>query len=329
MNMMPPFDPEAQQLEALAVKAELGAIQSAELVKRRNDVWRIQADSGTFFLKAYTKDWYGDDLVATSGCVVHELAAYQILETYGLPIPVLRWGDLNGDVVNRPALLLSALPGLPLTEALAKFPEDAAELLWQVGTFLRQMHTVTFLYPGYLMTLAGPVNAPELEAWHHPLWTLERMEQVALETLKEALPEALRQQLTRQFAGLALALAPAYNPPRFTHGDCHASQFFLSHGLQGWQVTGVLDLEVASAGAAEADFVQLALELRHGAADLAWWTPLFEGYGQPPDFERLRLWLLAASRASWEAHGPVAWPAPLIHTLAARTWADLFAPALP
>ena len=33
--------------------------------------------------------------------------------------------------------------------------------------------------------------------------------------------------LSALFAGVEPALAPAYQPTRFVHGDCHASQFFL------------------------------------------------------------------------------------------------------
>ncbi|WP_161882053.1 aminoglycoside phosphotransferase family protein [Deinococcus alpinitundrae] len=321
---MLPFDPSPAQLSALTRLNDLGAVRQVTLLKRHNDVWRVEADAGTFYLKAYTKVWYGDDLAATAGCVQHELAAYHSLEQRGLPVPQQRWGDTTGKVLGRPALLLSSLPGWPLTTALSRFPGDATELLRQVGQYLARMHALTFQFPGYLMNPAGPQGAPDAADWTHPLWTVEAAQAEAHRQLNNLdLPVTLHEELTRRFAELTALLAAAYHPPRFTHGDCHASQFFVARSAHGWRVSGVLDLEVASAGAAEADFVKLALELRGAAPSLEWWTPLFEGYGQIPDFERLRLWLLVAGDESWQAHGPLDYSAALSRVLTARDWPGL------
>jgi Ser/Thr protein kinase RdoA (MazF antagonist) len=108
--VIPPFDPTPAQLAALAQVAGLGTVRQARLVKRQNDLWRLETSAGPFYLKAYTKDWYGDDLAATAGCVQHEAGAYALLATLGLSGPEVRSALLDAAVLGRPAL-----PGQPLT----------------------------------------------------------------------------------------------------------------------------------------------------------------------------------------------------------------------
>jgi hypothetical protein len=58
-----------------------------KLIKQGNDVYRIDGGSQTFFLKTFTKDWYGDDAARTEFNVRHERAAWDILKQHGLPAP--------------------------------------------------------------------------------------------------------------------------------------------------------------------------------------------------------------------------------------------------
>lgn len=322
---MPPFDPTPHQWQQLTELARLGTLEGIELIKRHNDLWRLQTSVGAFYLKAYTKAWYGDDISATSGCVTHEAVAHTVLQQHGLAGPAIRWAATDDQVLGRPALLLGELPGQSLTVLLTHFSAEADDLLRSVGAYLARMHAITFPFPGYLMTLEGPGRVPHPASWQHPIWTLDAWHRRALAILEAPdLPSELRASLQKHLTDFLPELYAAYVGPRFTHGDCHASQFFLERGQDGWQVTGVLDLGVASAGACESDFIQLALELRRSADGLNWWTPLFDGYGHTPDLERIRLLLLFAGQESWQAHGAVDWPAELESVLTAVSWEELF-----
>jgi hypothetical protein len=125
------------------------------------------------------------------------------------------------------------------------------------------------------------------------------------------------------------ALAGEFVPPRFTHGDCHAGQFFLYSEDDERHVSGFVDLEVSSAGDCVTDLLKLGIELAgHLPLGSRWWEPLFGGYGGEPDFELFRLRLLGWDEINFKCHGEDKWPQTreehLRQLLAARDWAELF-----
>src|SRR5260221_10092188 len=115
------------------------------LVKTGNDVYHIVAGGDSFFLKTYTKSWYGPDPAATGYCANHEAAAWAILARHNLPAPkVVRVSTSVDNPLGRPFILTRQLRGQPLTTWLA--PAGAATqagALAQVGAYLRQMHAIT------------------------------------------------------------------------------------------------------------------------------------------------------------------------------------------
>jgi hypothetical protein len=143
------------------------------------------------------------------------------------------------------------------------------------------------------------------------------------------LSSPLVERLRTLLSTIEEVLAPACAPPRFVHGDCHAHQFFLDREGEDWHVSGVLDLEVASAGDCGEDLMKFSIELaaRFPVA-MRWWEPLFLGYGRQPDFELFCLRLLGASEAELTCHGEGTWPGTreqvLTRLATAREWADLF-----
>lgn len=311
-------------------------------IARGNDVWRLWQGKDTYFLKTHTKDWYGSDPSDLALCVQHESVAYEILAAHGLPVPdvVLALTDFDNPF-GRPFLLTHALPGTSLMPLLRQHEgEEFAALLHSAGTYLRRVHEIMFRFPGYLMSHDGPDAPPDENAWQHPIWTARSAQEHALALLEADRPRlspALAMQVEAAFSSLAAQLAPLYEPPRFTHGDCHAEQFFLAApraaprvpGPHGWSVSGFVDMEVTSAGAPAYDLNKMALELMSQfPPETRWWVPLFTGYGQEPDFEQFRLLLLSSSEASFKAYGAEHWPATreatLAGLLAARDWRTLF-----
>jgi Ser/Thr protein kinase RdoA (MazF antagonist) len=328
-----------QALEILRL-ADLPGEVTVRPIKEHNHLWRLEQPAGSVFLKSYTKDWYGDDVSRTAGCVDHEQAAYAILAAHGIPGPevALACRDMSNPL-GRPFILLRELAGTSLVPLLHQSEgREFQNLLEAAGGFLRRVHDITFRFPGYLMDVEGPAAPPDDLAWQHPIWTARQAQKSALAELaadRHRLSPALVGRLEHTFSTPAEDLAPAYQPPRFVHGDCHVGQFFLSDSSGHWQVNGFVDLEVASAGATEFDLLKFALEMMaEFSVQTRWWEPFFAGYGREPDLDRLRLVLLSASEASFKAYGAEKWPASreqtLKHVLEARDWPELFArPATP
>jgi aminoglycoside phosphotransferase len=310
----------------------------ATLIQRHNHVYRVTVGREVFFLKTFTKDWYGDDVPGTGYCVAHEADAWAVLARHGLAVPevLLACRDTTNPL-GRPCLLTRALPGTSLTTLLVQANEATfRRLLETTGAYLHRIHAITFAYPGYIVG-DGPSAPPDAGAWQHPIWSAAATQRAALAMLERdraRLSPTLTAALARLFAGMDTALAAAFTPPRFAHGDCHAGGFFLAPAAGGWAVTGVVDMEVASAGDAGADLLKLALELAaRFPAQTHWWEPLFAGYGQEPDFAGFQLRLLGRDETEFRAHGPDAWPgsraAVLRSILAARDWRELFAGRTP
>jgi len=95
------------------------------------------------------------------------------------------------------------------------------------------------------------------------------------------------------------------------------------HG--NWSISGIVDMEVASAGDPYSDLVSLCAGLaqRLPAAE-RWWIPLFMGYGSEPDINLVRLYMLVG----WYPYQADVWPGvgenAFRHLLQAENWETLF-----
>jgi aminoglycoside phosphotransferase (APT) family kinase protein len=331
--MNPPDNLSPQQISSLL---KFGAVEGpgqAVLLKPHNHVWRLTAADDIFFLKVYTKDWYGDDIAATAGCVEHEVAAWRVLHLHGIAVPEVVAESRGCDnPIGRPFLMTRRLRGTSLTTLLraADAPQFAA-LLETSGAFLRQVHAITFEHSGYIMD-EGPWVPAGSNAWQHFLWSAQLTQRDAfamLEADRPRLSSRLYDELAARFITMQEELTAAWQPPRFTHGDCHPHQFFLYHKAGSWHVSGFVDMEVATSGDCMADLLKFAIEMMvHFAPATRWWEPFFAGYGGAPDFELFRLRLLGWNETNFTAHGEALWPASreqsLRTFLAARDWTELF-----
>ncbi len=316
----------SQQAQAIWTAAGLIGQPTITRVKEHNHIYRLGAPADTLYLKIYTKSWYGDDSAGTAYCVDHEVAAWDALREAGLSVPDVLTAALDVEnPIGRPYLLTRALPGASLTALITQAaPTAASAMLQAVGDYLRQMHTIRYPYPGYI-TSAGLHTPPDPDGWQHPIWTFAAWEKECRQVWEHdslTLPAALLRQMQNLYEEQSHRLAD--QPPCFTHGDCHASQFFLVEADGHWQVSGVVDMEVASAGDCGHDWLKLLIEMAVTLPAAArWWEPLFEGYGAEPALDLLRLRLVAAG------HDNYAWVWPgnreqiLRHILSAATWHDL------
>jgi aminoglycoside phosphotransferase (APT) family kinase protein len=226
------------------------------------------------------------------------------------------------------------LTGAALTTLLGHATEaEQRQLLVATGDYLRRMHAITFTHPGYLMRTDGPTTAPTDRDWQHRGWTPQARQRNALALLAtrgSELTPALADRLHELFASMAERLEANSTAPRFVHGDCHAHQVFVEAGGAAPEVTGVVDMEVASAGDPIEDLLKLSLELAPILpARTRWWQALFDGYGQEPDYDLFQLRMLGCSPEEFACVRPAAaarpWVEVVRHVLAANTWQDLFA----
>lgn len=291
---------------------------SSRCVHHRNHVYAIHAGGRRLFLKVHTKPWYPSDPAAPVRCVEHESAAYRCLHEYGLPsVPIVHAETNCDNPIGWQYLLMEALPGRSLTDL------DATALpaaLRAVGEYLGRMHMIVFERPGYIYR-DGPSKPDRDDAWQHPIWTLD--------ALNKARPRDNAE--TEAFVHSQLpVLREAYATPRFTHGDCHAHQFFLQPVHEQWQVTGVVDLEVASAGDCGWDLVKFMIEAAvRWSPESRWWMSFLDGYGHEMSFSSVKARFLACGQENYTwLRGSRNWPSERealgYHILNAQNWEQLF-----
>jgi aminoglycoside phosphotransferase (APT) family kinase protein len=306
------------------------------LLRAENHTWRIAAADAVRYLKAHTKPWYGGDPDAAGRAVQHEAVAHRLLAEAGLPTPIVQTASSTRDnPLGWPYLLTAELAGTSLVDLLPMLSRpEADDALRQVGRHLAGMHALRYEHPGYLVD-GPPVQAPTY-GFQHPSWRFESFLTAAMRTWANDSTEVTPTVMDRLAHLVADSVDDArrsFDPPRFIHGDCHANGFFLDRATSGWTVTGVLDLEVSSAGCPLFDFTKLFIELTGHltGSGYRWWEPLYDGYGREPDLNVVRLLLAASSHINYTCLGDHAWPGDrqtiLSHIVTATGWDTLFNPA--
>lgn len=327
---MKPISLSARRASQILGGVSVSGPTGIEQVHERNHVWRLVSEAGSFFLKTYTKSWYVAHGDSHAFPVTHEAGAWRCLKAHGLATPeVVAAETSTGNPLGRPFLLTRELQGQSLL-ALQRQGYDLAAPLRAVGDYLRRMHAIEFSFPGYVSSERGPTSPPRAGAWQHRCWTVESRKKHAqdkLEAETARLSEDVRARLNRAIATMPEQLRSSYEPPRFVHGDCHANTFFLVEDGDEWQVTGTVDMEVASAGDAGEDLMKLCVELAAllPASD-CWWEALFDGYGATPEFDLIKLRLLGTepSEFAWIDGWPRHWNDVVKCILNARSWKQLF-----
>ena len=123
-----------------------------------------------------------------------------------------------------------------------------------------------------------------------------------------------------------------YDKYVFVHGDCHASQFFVRKNcFSNWEISGVVDMEVASSGAPIHDLIKISIELATRSSysehykNYNWWNPLFLGYGIEPNFNAIKIGLLTTGAESFWCQN---WSSDFAniyqHVLQSQNWNQLF-----
>jgi aminoglycoside phosphotransferase (APT) family kinase protein len=321
------------QIKRIMLDAGFFGEPNVELIKKDNHVYRIETGGKTYFLKTYTKSWYGDDMLGTAGCVKHEEAAYKLLEQNNISTPrVLLTQYDSGNPLGRPFIMISGLQGLSLLEVLHKQGvASSRDLLREVGQYLKRIHSIAHPYPGYIGETL-PSAPPAEHKCQHRSWTPEARRAEALKNLsaqRDALPGELVSCLEERFTEMPDALRQEGKTACFIHGDCHVHQFFVLENVNGWQVTGVIDMEVSSFGDPVEDLLKFSIEMaREFPESPYWWDFLMEGYGGNVRFEGFKLRMLGTAEKEFRWGVRYIWAAPwadiLKHMRDAKNWHELF-----
>lgn len=322
-----------KQVKDISRLMGLNTIIEVREIAHHNHVWQLSDEHDIYFLKIYTKSWYGGDIAGTAFCVKHEQDAYTCLAANGLATPEVVLAQFGMDnPLSRPFIVTRKLEGAPLRTCLET--ADASQfqtLLETTGAYMRRMHTIRFAFPGYIVD-DGPVALPDENSWQHSSWSAKKTQQDALTTLEADQPRIsteLATQLHTLFSNLSVSLAEAFNPPHFVQVNCHANQYYLAQGKDNWYVSGCLDMEVASAGCTLYDLAGFSIEMAaFFPSSTYWWQPFFQGYGQEPDFNMLKLLMLSFHETAFKIYGETRWTGTrqeiLSRLLAASNWYELF-----
>jgi Ser/Thr protein kinase RdoA (MazF antagonist) len=300
-----------------------------------NTVWRIDTGDSTLFLKIPTKDLdaAADSVAVAAAKVTCEQSGSACLRRHGLPGPVvLAAGTDSANPVGRPYLLTRQVAGDSFTSIVpVAAGRESLDTLEAVGEFLARVHGIEFPRAGYLTTAEGPGELPSVLAprgSHSPqLAHAEAIED--LDQARSFLDAHLLSELESRFSGIAEELGDEYRTPSFVIGSFHPNHAFLARSRGRWEVSGCVDLEVASAGSVLEDLTTIAVGLMvRFSPDAPWWEPLFCGYGSEPSLERMRLALLSCATYCFGGDPPSAVPRRLAQTyramLSASSWAELF-----
>jgi len=301
-------------------------------VRSGNDVFKVDANADTLFLKVPAKDLeaWRDPLDGATSKVIRERAACQCLRAHGLPAPEVVAFDLSREnPIGRPYLLTRKVVGRPFTTLV----RTRARSGWRgqleaVGAFLAAVHAIEFEAPGYVTTPKGPLGSltPEHPRASHAPAVAQTEALRDLAAARPFLDPGLFDALEERFGEIATSIAGEYWPPRFVIGGFHPNHPFLGRTDGRWKVTGCVDLEVASGGSVFDDLTTFAVGMMvRTETEIPWWEPLFVGYGSTPTLERFRIALLSSCTYCFgNADRPHGLEATYRALLAADSWSTLF-----
>jgi aminoglycoside phosphotransferase (APT) family kinase protein len=294
-----------------------------------NAVYRLKAESDTYFLKVPTKDleFWPDPLEGAAVKVERELAASRCLANHGVPGLEVVWAEPgSANPLGRPYLLTRSAPGRPFTQIVpARARRGWRSPLRAVGRFLASVHRIEFDTAGYLVSPEGPIG-PTLPAPVRPEHRAEVAQAHALADLDQAssrLDSRTIEALEARLGSLAETIGPDFLQPRFVIGGFHPNHPFLALLEGEWSVRGCIDLELASGGRPLDDLVTFGVGMMFRSDPaIPWWEPLFEGYGSEPSFEGVRTELLGSGAYLFGLSGDLG----IIYRalLDADSWHELF-----
>jgi aminoglycoside phosphotransferase (APT) family kinase protein len=245
---------------------------------------------------------YGERMAWKMG---KEVLVYGLLAAVPVPTPTILFADDSRESVDATYTLMTHLPGRAASTVTSGLGADDVGDIWrQIGTVARAFHTVTFDQFGYL----GPHGLMEPVGGNRAHMT--RILGSHLRTFRDqggdpAVADSVERRLAEDGP-----LLDACAQPVLCHDDLHEDNVLVEPRAGRWMVSGVVDVENASAAdpmldLAKADYYAREEPVRRAA--------LLEGYGPlPPDGQaRLALYRLHHALALWSWFARIGRPRPL------------------
>jgi aminoglycoside phosphotransferase (APT) family kinase protein len=159
----------------------------------------------------------------------------------GLPLPRVLHVDETRSVVERNAIVLSLLPGVPLSTVVSQLDDvDVARIYRRLGELLAAIHRIAQPGFGYIGTeLLDPVPT-------NTEYMTGRFAHKLAEFAELGGDPAIHDAVFR-FVAAHAALFAACPAPVLCHNDFHEGNVLVDSGEDGWEVTGVVDMENAVA----------------------------------------------------------------------------------
>jgi fructosamine-3-kinase len=170
-----------------------------------------------------------------------EPAIYDLMRDAGIPVPEVLALDTTGRVIPRQVILLRYLASTPMNDPTI-LDEAKPKLRQQLGTHLRQMHTITHDQFGYVQpdgTVKGSAS------WGVVFGALF---DEALRHCHEhkLLAAHILQQAAERFAAEAPLFADPALRPALIHGDIWDANVLLQRDDTGeWQIAAIIDVDRA------------------------------------------------------------------------------------
>jgi hygromycin-B 7''-O-kinase len=259
-------------------------------------VWELRAETGDpVIVKIYPDRWrWRQD---------KEVHVYRTLARHGVgPIPEVLHVEPAGGLLEQAFTVLTALPGVPLSEVSPHL--DGAEhrrLHRRLGELLRAVHGIAQDAYGYVVT-----EILEPEPTNTAYMTRQFARKLA-EFVELGGDPALHEAAGRRVAELS-HLFTGCRAPVLCHNDFHEGNVLVVPDGDGWEVTGFVDVENAIAADPLLDLAKTTYySLRDNGAKS---VGLLEGYGPLPDGwrDRVALYELHHALELWD------WFASIGHT---------------
>ena len=267
-----------------------------------NDLWRVHL-SGSEPVSVVVRAWRRNPAGAAIELAVMERAARMV------PVPEVLAQDLTGE---RPAVVLTDMPGLPGDVALERHPDQAEQIGRALGEAFGRLSGIRFDSGGFFadpsLTVAGfgGSAAEQLLAFAQP--------RVGSDTVRDVLGAEGQAKWWALIEAAAPALTGLEAERSLVHADANPKNVLVERGETGWTVTALLDWEFAFSGPSLMDLGNLLrFESRDGtpfaAGVLAGWRG--GGGPTPPGFVEMARTLEVYSLEAFvnapqsALHGPV------------------------
>lgn len=241
---------------------------------KHNSSYLVEHDAARFVLRIAPPDDAGflfyERLMMRQEPQLHQLMRSRT----HIPVAEIIAHDFSRSQIDRDYLLMTALPGMPLSQAPGLAHAQFDQALRQVGGYLRQLHTLTATEClgheayGYLGAHQPMEPQPTWAAAFRVMWHQLLDDVVACGSYTPPEADRMRDLLDQHLHQFEHPVTPC-----LLHMDVWSQNILID--LSG-NVTGMVDFDRALWGDSEIEFAVLDY---CGISEPAFW----EGYGQPRD----------------------------------------------